>query len=357
MEQFTTKLKVGDFRLDTTENLVIGEAGVLNELTESQVKVLKVLAVARIEGNQGYHNAEKISAAAHVGQKTVANCVKALNKALGVESIKPKYGYGYRMELPVSRFEDRGSEVATGNSLQVEAREVAVGGYHAGVSPEPSQNSIQVPFMFEHRHSSWLENLVQGESSTVLFVSISSRHTLDRIRPWFDTKGLIKTRHFRVLTWWPSKDALASLSSHVGEKFERMKENIRSAWTGWRELQEANDFVEVYRYNSTPTMQAICTDRYIKIELLPYNRKGACFHECGSPDNRPGLVMDTQDDIVAPAYGFFKNAFEDLWLTAMLNAPQKDIHPKWRRKRLERLSKLGLSARRTAASSKLPKRS
>ena len=52
MEQFTTKLKVGDFRLDTTENLVIGEAGVLNELTESQVKVLKVLAVAGLRATK-----------------------------------------------------------------------------------------------------------------------------------------------------------------------------------------------------------------------------------------------------------------------------------------------------------------
>ena len=336
MEQLATDLNVGDFLLKVTQKLVIGKAGDVLKLTESQVRVLIVLADARIEGNQGYHDAEKISGTAGVGEKTVPNCIKALIRLMGPKSVDSKYGYGYRLELPVSRF------IATDSSLEKATHSVNEEAHRSEAASEVSQRPIQVPLIFESRHSHWLETLVQGESSTVLFASISSRHTLDRIRPWFDTPGLIKTRHFRVLTWWPSKDALAALSAHVGEKLGRMEENIKSAWDGWRELQEAKDFVEVYRYSSAPTLQAICNDRYIKVEFLPYNREGPGFHECGSTGHRPAIVMDARNKAAAAGYHFFRNAFEDLWVSAMLNAPKKDIHPRWQVRRIGRLSKLGL---------------
>ncbi len=214
-------------------------------------------------------------------------------------------------------------------------------GYRLIVLNRPTEENVQVQLSLANRKGDWLETILQEESSSVLFASISSCHTLDRIRSWFD-EGVVQTKHFRVLTWWPpSEEALANWADNAAEKPARVRANVESAWSGWREVQDAKDYVEVYRYTSVPTMQAICNDRYLKVELLPFNRTGACFHECGSTDHRPALIMGVEDN--GAGYRFFKNAFEDLWLAAMRDALPEDVHPRWRSKRLECLRNAGLS--------------
>src|SRR5262249_44528122 len=157
--------------------------------------------------------------------------------------------------------------------------------------------------------SRWFyDNICSAEGGEVLFVSIGSRHTLDQIETWFQ-QDLVKLSHFRVLTWRPlSHEVVVSLCDHLGEDADETTENIDSAWSRWKRLEEQFDTLEVYHYTSIPTCQAICTKTSMKVELLPFNRYGKDqgFHESGSPHTRPAMFLSSVGN--PTIFHLFRNA-------------------------------------------------
>jgi len=189
---------------------------------------------------------------------------------------------------------------------------------------------------------------MKRRSPTDSHTSLSSRHTLDdKIQRWLKD-GLITVPHFRVLTWRPDESyragAAAGLADHLNLDADTFKQNIDYAWDKWKELEEEYKFIEVYGYSSIPTAQAICTDAYIKVELLPFNRaRKYGFHECGDHENRPALLMSALNN--PNSFRFFRDWFEDLWFSAMAataNRNENLVHERWRAQRLTLLRDRGM---------------
>jgi len=235
----------------------------------------------------------------------------------------------------------------TGNSIIFDV--VGNGDYRLAIQHRvPAEDRVR--FIFEHRKhtEAWFEETVCGPSSDVLLVSIASQHTLDLLSPWF-ADGLVKAKHFRVLTWRPrSRLVTASLCEHLGETLPRFAKNLRDAWKSWKQLQDKYEFVEVYGYSSVPTTQGVCSDTAIKVELLPFHRAGLDrgFHGWGSPDRRPAILATVTDSPMT--YRVLKESFEDLWTYSMQNTPESAVHPRWRLERRKRLAEHVFLARDVA---------
>ena len=113
-------INIGPVRLDVHEKIVIGPHGGLDTLTNAQVKVLLSLAKAKLNGRTTWLAPAHIASSALVSETTVANCVVALNKALGAKSITNKSTYGYRLEMPVSWCEDENVGATTSTLPRLE---------------------------------------------------------------------------------------------------------------------------------------------------------------------------------------------------------------------------------------------
>jgi hypothetical protein len=213
------------------------------------------------------------------------------------------------------------------------------GGYRLEAIPQSPREDL-VPLIFEHRKNDadTFSNIIRGPAPDVLLVSAASRHTIDLIAPWF-AADLIKVDHFRILTWKPISDAsIAAYADHLGEQEDRIAANNKEAWNSWKKLENEIKCVEVYGYTSSPTLQSISNDESISVEILLFNRAGLKhgFHECGTPNRRPGLFLTAADHLAA--FWLFKNSFEDLWLAAMRDTFEEDVHERWRPARRERLA-------------------
>jgi hypothetical protein len=214
------------------------------------------------------------------------------------------------------------------------------GGYRLEVIPQSPREDL-VPLIFEHRKndSDTFSSIIRGPSADVLLVSAASRHTIDLIAPWFEA-DLIKVDHFRILTWRPSSDtSIAAYADHLGEQEDRIVANNKEAWNSWKKLEDEIACVEVYGYTSSLTLQSISNDECISVEIMLFNRAGSehGFHECGTPNRRPGLFLTAAEHLAA--FWLFKNSFEDLWLSAMRDAHENDVHERWRPERRKRLAR------------------
>jgi hypothetical protein len=193
------------------------------------------------------------------------------------------------------------------------------------------------------------EDLVCSPSEDVLLISIAMAGLFaEKIKPWFDNNH-IKTKHFRVLTWRPRLPSVRNIfAAHLGQTDSIHADYIKAAWRNWKKLEaeqwkkakKGKDVpaLEVYGYDVVPTAIGVCNDRYIKIELLPFNPIWKKDNR-RTADNRPALVISKASS--SQRYECFRGWFEDFWLNAMLNA--KQVHPRWRARREELLQKRGLT--------------
>lgn len=192
-------------------------------------------------------------------------------------------------------------------------------------------------------NQSWFRETIR-KSRNVLFVTIGSQHTLDLILPWFEN-GSIEAEHFRVLVWRPrSLDIVKVLTDHLEENPRRFFKKQQLAWRSWKSIEQKHPFVEVYGYESIPTMQATCDgDRSICVELLPFNRANLKqhFHACGGVDDRPALFATATNN--PQSFWLFKNSFEDLWFDSMQRASPSEVHKDRRESRINILRERGLA--------------
>jgi hypothetical protein len=215
--------------------------------------------------------------------------------------------------------------------MSIENHETEKGYFLEVDSRAPKEDFIR--FLFEHRGQTQesFQRTICGPSNDLLFLTIGSQHTLAQIEPWFESK-LVKINHFRVLMWRPkSASTVKALGRHLFENPDILQDNIEKAWKLWKKLENKHQFVQVARYVSTPTMQGICDDSSIKVELLPFNRVGPGFHECGSPNRRPALMVDRASH--RGTYRQLRKMFEDLWRQSIVDSPPKDVHERWREAR------------------------
>ena len=221
-----------------------------------------------------------------------------------------------------------------GEFLRIDLPKRSGSGYRLSVwKHSPSEERVRLIFNSRNETREWFEEVVRGPSSDVLYVSVSSSHTLEEIGALLKD-GAVHIRHFRVLTWLPHQKCrqavLRAFSELSGDVLTDLKLNVRNAWKKWKELEQEYECLEVYSYSSVPTLQAICDakSRSMKVEFLPFNRAGKKFHTCGSPARRPALLLNEAEN--PSSFGLFKHVFEDLWLTAIQNANEEDVADRWR---------------------------
>ncbi len=151
----------------------------------------------------------------------------------------------------------------------------------------------------------------------VLYISIMSEDTIKEMDPYLAKARESNTR-LRVLTWHPdtSKDTIEALRKHLNENAdnpERTIQQVRQAAADWDTLKRKYTNLDVRKYRSVPTMQAVIVgQQWALVELLPY----ATFK-----NDRPALILTSKAD--PEAFLLFRNKFEKLWDDAGQNHPSK----------------------------------
>jgi hypothetical protein len=129
-------------------------------------------------------------------------------------------------------------------------------------------------------------------------------------------------------------DVVAAFTSHTEEDPQRFLQKQRNAWQDWKRMEEEYPFVEVYGYESTPSMQGVCNaDQSLTVELFPFQRANTKhgFHSCGTTGHRPMLFAEASKS--PHTFWLFKHSFEDLWFDSLQRARHDDIHERWREPR------------------------
>jgi hypothetical protein len=140
----------------------------------------------------------------------------------------------------------------------------------------------------------------------VLYVSIMSHDTIKEMKQYLAKARESRTR-LRVLTWHPdtSEDTIEALRKHLHENDdpERTIQQVRQAAADWDTLKGKYANLDVRKYRSVPTMQAVIVgQQWALVELLPY----ATFK-----NDRPALILTPKTD--PDAFLLFRNKFEKLW--------------------------------------------
>ena len=213
-------------------------------------------------------------------------------------------------------------------------------GYNLDIRRRPTASDAGdqeiVPIVLEHRHNSGRFRKVICEANNILFVTVGSQHTLDIIFPWFENQ-IVRASHFRVLVWRPESAEIArAFTDHTGESASRFVEKQMRAWQSWKRMELDHPFIEVYGYTSVPTLQGLCGDDSVQIEILPFHPAVPHDHQenrvgISITDHRPALWLDATEH--SRSFELFQNAFENLWIAAMGATREDDVHPRWRERR------------------------
>lgn len=138
-----------------------------------------------------------------------------------------------------------------------------------------------------------------------------SQSTLKEMEPKLQHAQATRTT-LRVLTFGPdsSAETIESIRRHLNENADKPGETvnqIRRAWDHWTAIKNTYTNVEVRKYKSIPTLQAIIVgDKYAIVELLPYDTH---------PHERPGLIIFRKDN--PELFSLFQEKYLRLWRDAV----------------------------------------
>ncbi|MBI3582444.1 MAG: hypothetical protein HY096_00660 [Nitrospinae bacterium] len=177
-------------------------------------------------------------------------------------------------------------------------------------SPEVKKNIEQPGILLKHRRffgDEFLFNALQQPEKKILFITIMSIHTVNKIKS-MDTDKKLKVKELRVLTFKRRKqeDQISkAISLHINEPASAVASQINTAWNKWKELSDniKPEKILLREYYSIPTMQGFVVEgKYALVELLTYH---------SNPDERAAILVEKKEN--PKLFQLFSSSFESLW--------------------------------------------